>query len=81
MDCLSKAKTVYGESIKKKKKIVKKTWIDITMYDTRCGILMVERPRNDVSDGKSWKCPQCKTRNSIREVFFPKSRMSLQKWL
>ena len=43
---------------------------------------MVERPRNDVTDGKSWKCPQCKTRNSIREgSFFSKSRMSLQKWL
>ena len=52
------------------------------MYDTRCGIPMVERPRSDVSDGKSWKCPQCKTRNSIREgSFFSKSRMSLQKWL
>ena len=51
------------------------------MCDTRCGILMVERSRNDVTDGKSWKCPQCKTRNSIPEVFFSKSRMSLQKWL
>ena len=43
---------------------------------------MVERPRKDVTDGKSWKCPQCKTRNSIREgSFFSKLRMSLQKWL
>ena len=31
---------------------------------------MVERPRNDVSDGKSWKCPQCKSRNSIWEGSF-----------
>ena len=35
------------------------------MYDSRCGIPMVERPRNDVTYEKSWKCPQCKTRKSI----------------
>ena len=41
------------------------------MYDTRCGIPKVERPRNDVSDGKSWKCPQCKLETvSGRKFFF-----------
>ena len=42
---------------------------------------MVERLRNDVTDRKNWKCPQYKTRNSIWEGIFSKSRMSLQKWL
>ena len=35
------------------------------MYDSRCGIPIVERPRNDVTYEKSWKCPQGKTRKSI----------------
>ena len=35
------------------------------MYNSRCGIPMVERPRNDVTYEKSWKCPQGKTRKSI----------------
>ena len=43
---------------------------------------MVERPRDDVSDGVSWYCPQCYTRKSIRKnSFFDKSRLSLQKWV
>ena len=43
---------------------------------------MQERPRQDVSDSKSWWCPQCKGRKSIRDgSFFSKSRLSLQKWL
>lgn len=43
---------------------------------------MNERPRADVSDGFSWKCPQCKTRKSIRQgSFFSKSKVTLQKWL
>ena len=43
---------------------------------------MQERPRNDVSDGVSWKCPTCKGRKSIREgSFFAKSRITLQKFL
>ena len=49
---------------------------------TRCGVAMRQRPRNDVSDGFSWWCPQCKTRKSIRDrSFFTKSRMTLQKWV
>ena len=43
---------------------------------------MVEWPRDDVSDGVSWYCPQCYTRKSIRKnSFFDKSRLSLQKWV
>ena len=43
---------------------------------------MEERCRNDVSDGISWWCPQCKGRRSIREgSFFTKSRLTLQKWM
>ena len=43
---------------------------------------MVDRVRSDVSDGVSWKCPQCKGRKSIREgSFFDKSKLTLQKWL
>ena len=38
-------------------------------YDTRCGILMVERPRY-VTDRKSWKCPQCKSKEGRRKIFF-----------
>ena len=48
----------------------------------RCSIPMEERPRNDVSDGVSWWCRQCKTRKSIREgSFFQRSRLTLQDWL
>lgn len=43
---------------------------------------MVERQRNDVTDGVSWRCLQCKARKTIREgSFFHKSRLTLQKWL
>ena len=43
---------------------------------------MQERPRNDVRDGKSWWCPQCKGRKSIRHgSFFAKSRLPLKKWM
>ena len=43
---------------------------------------MVERRRNDVTDGVSWWCRTCKSRKSIREgSFFSKSRLTLQKWL
>ena len=43
---------------------------------------MQEKPRADVSDRVSWKCPKCKTRKSIRDgSFFAKSRLTLQKWL
>ena len=43
---------------------------------------MRERPRKDVSDSRSWWCPQCKGRKSIREgSFFSKSRLPLKKWL
>ena len=42
---------------------------------------MQEVTRSDVSDGKSWWCPQCKGRKSIREgSFFSRSRLTLQKW-
>ena len=41
---------------------------------------MVERQRDDISDGVSWYCPQCYTRKSIRKgSFFEKSRLTLQK--
>ena len=40
---------------------------------------MQEKPRHDISDDRSWWCPQCKGRKSIRTgSFFSKSR---QKWL
>ena len=43
---------------------------------------MVEKPRQDVSDGYSWWCRSCKTRKSIRDgSFFAKSKLTLQKWL
>ena len=43
---------------------------------------MEERCRNDVIDGVSWWCPQCKGRPSIREgSFFTKSCLTLQKWM
>ena len=43
---------------------------------------MIERERNDVSDGVSWYCPQCYTRKSIRQnSFFAKSRLPLKKWV
>ena len=49
---------------------------------TRCTVTMVERPRLDVLDGKSWWCPQCKGRLSLRDgSFFAKSRLTLQKWM
>ena len=48
----------------------------------RCSIAMRERPRSDVSDARSWWCPECKGRRSIREgSFFSKSRLSLKQWL
>ena len=50
--------------------------------NTRCNVAMEERPRQDVSDGYSWWCRQCKTRKSIRAgSFFEKSRLTLQQWL
>lgn len=43
---------------------------------------MVERQRNDISDGVSWRCTLCETRKSIRDgSFFSKSKLTLQKWL
>ena len=43
---------------------------------------MEERPREDVSDGHSWWCRQCKTRKSIHvDSFIAKSRLTLQQWL
>ena len=49
---------------------------------TRCSVRMQERSRSDVSDGKSWWCPQCKGRKLIRDgSFFAKSRLPLKKWL
>ena len=43
---------------------------------------MVQRVRNDVSDGASWRCTVCKGRKSIRDnSFFSKSKLILQKWL
>ena len=43
---------------------------------------MEGRPRQDVSDGYSWWCRQCKTHRSIRAGrFFEKSRLTLQQWL
>ena len=43
---------------------------------------MQDRPRLDISDGRSWWCPRCKGRKSIRDgSFFSKSRLTLQKWL
>ena len=42
---------------------------------------MVERSRNNVHDGVSWRCLQCKGRKTIREgSFFHKSNLTLQKW-
>ena len=47
-----------------------------------CNVAMEERCRNDVSDGDSWWCPQCKARRSIREgSIFTKYRLTLQKWM
>ena len=47
-----------------------------------CGVTMWLGKRGDVSDGRVWRCPQCKTTKSIREgSFFSKSRMLLKKWL
>ena len=43
---------------------------------------MVERPRASLSDGVTWRCPQCHAMKSIRTgSFFSKSRLSLMKWL
>jgi transposase-like protein len=43
---------------------------------------MVERVRNDISDGVRWRCRSCKTSTSIRDgSFFSKSKLTLQKWL
>ena len=43
---------------------------------------MVERVRNDVSDGVRWRFTTCKTSTSIRDgSFFSKSKLPLQKWL
>ena len=43
---------------------------------------MVERVRNDVSDGVRWRCTTCKTSTSIRDrSFFAKSKLPLHKWL
>ena len=43
---------------------------------------MVERVRNDISDGVRWRCTTCKTSTSIRDgSFFSKSKLPLQKWL
>ena len=43
---------------------------------------MIQRERNDVSDGVSWYCPQCYTRKSIwYNSFFAKSRLPLNKWV
>ena len=43
---------------------------------------MVERPRNDISDGVRWRCRRCKTSKSIRDgSFFAMSKVTLQKWL
>ena len=49
----------------------------------RCGGRpMDERQRSDVTDGYTWRCPQCKTSTSIREgSFFAKSRIKLQMWM
>ena len=53
------------------------------MHVHRCpSTPMVERPRDDVSDGVSWYCSQCYTRKSIRkDSFFDKSRLPLQRWV
>ena len=53
------------------------------IYACRCpNTPMVERPRDNVSDGVSWYCPQCYTKKSIRkDSFFDKSRLTLQKWM
>ncbi len=48
------------------------------------GTQMVERVRNDISDGIRWKCPNtaCNTSKSVRVgSFFDKSRLELQQWL
>ena len=48
---------------------------------TGCSVAMEERPRQDVSDGYSWWCRQCKTHKSIHAgSFFEKSRLTLQQW-
>ena len=42
---------------------------------------MREASTADISDGMSWKCPQCKSRKSIRDgSFFSKSHVTLQQW-
>ena len=47
-----------------------------------CNTPMREGSRRDVTDGRVWRCPQCKTTKSFRDgSFFAKSRMPLQKWL
>ena len=42
---------------------------------------MVQRVRNDVSDGVNWRCTVCKGRKCIRDNSFSKSKLSFQKWL
>ncbi len=46
--------------------------------------MMIERPRNDISDGVRWKCMDttCNTSKSIRSgSFYDKSRLTLQQWM
>lgn len=55
-------------------------WYWLVKQLNRCSVAMQEWPRPDISDSKSWWCPQCKGRKSIRTgSFFAKSRLSLQK--
>jgi hypothetical protein len=45
-------------------------------------IPMNEIPRTDLSDGVGWRCPNCRSRKSIRDgSFFSKSHLTLQQWL
>ena len=38
--------------------------------------------KSDISDGKIFRCPSCKTTKSLRDgSFFNKSKLPLQKWL
>ncbi len=45
-------------------------WRVLKYITIRCNVAMVERPRNDVTDGYSWSCPKCKTRKSVRDGSF-----------
>ncbi len=48
----------------------------------RCGVAMNLGRKADLSDGRIFRCPACKTTKSLRDgSFFDKSKLTLQKWM